>query len=808
MNRHSPLFRIAFTAMSLAIALPLLVFCAAHVRHRQLQSKGTRWESLAKTGSASPKIPSSAVITQPQTASPQGEISLNESPRIAALAVSHVRDLTGSVTGSSPIEMPVAKSPPSDVRNAVVASERSPFDSSQSTPSQSRHPIERVAIEPPTRIASMSQSDREHFPTQGENAPVEDGQRQLHVSFKPTNDARMSRTSAAEEVESRLAGMQRRLDQLAQAQVDGKLSELDRAAKLVDQLERSRAKSLISQLDSATDQNLTERSNAEALVPPVNVAASPTNAAASSSSSGAREGTIKIIQGEKGVAGDGNLEDEKFSLQVHDAELTQVLDMLAQLAGVNILPSPEVQGRITLNLQDVTVDRALEAILKSRGFVHQREADFVYVRSVAEVARLTQLNRKLVTKVYQPMYISASELSKLLAPILTKDVGQHAVTSPAQVGIATTPGNAGGDSLAQRDALLVQDYFEVIEVIDKIIIEMDVPPLQVLIEAKILSVALSDTMEFGVNFALLNGHHGSASVADAPSVTGASGDFSANANGLKCGCVAGDIKGFLRSLERIADTSLVAAPVIRVLNKQKAEMIIGDRVSYKTLAFNGTQTVENVQFLDAGTKLLFRPFISPDGLVRLEIHPERSSATINKDTGLPNLTTTEVTTNIMVRDGSTVVIGGLISEETRESNDRVPLLGAIPLVGAAFRNKTERTQRHELIVLITPHIVTEPESSIEGAALQAETEDRAAHIRDNLSPVNRHNLARRHYERAQDYIAQGNLLKARQQIDAALRQNKADREALRLQAQIEQATCEQQARYWKWPSTTRVPLRK
>ncbi len=808
MNRHSPLFRVAFTAMALAIALPLLVLCAANVRHRQLQSKGTRWEALAKSRTTPSKTAVSPVTAKPNAASAPDDVSLNESPRVAALTVSHARDLTGSVTGSSPVEMPVAKPDA-----AIAQADPARLDPMQTARTQPRLSNDRNTIAPSPRTPNALPPGRELTPTSAETPPVVEVQRRLHVAFQPTNETSESTTprpSAAEQVESRLAGMQRRLDQLAQAQVEGKLSELDRAAKLLEQREYSRAKQVVSQLDTASDLPATPLPPAEPVAPVGNAAASNNSGpreGAGREGTG-REGTIKIIQGEKGVAGDGNLDDEKFSLQVHEAELTQVLDMLAQLAGVNILPSPEVQGRLTLNLQDVTVDRALEAILKSRGFVHEREADFVYVRSAVEVARLTQLNRKLVTKVYQPMYISASELSKLLTPLLTKDVGQHAVTSPSQVGIAKTMENTGGDSLAQRDALLVQDYSEVIEVIDKIIIEMDVPPLQVLIEAKILSVALSDTMEFGVNFALLNGHHGSASVADAPSLTGGSSDLSANASGLKCGCIAGDINSFIRSLERIADTSLVAAPVIRVLNKQKAEMIIGDRVSYKTLAFNGTQTVENVQFLDAGTKLLFRPFISPDGLVRLEIHPERSSATINKQTGLPNLTTTEVTTNIMVRDGSTVVIGGLISEETRESIDRVPLLGAIPLVGAAFRNKTERTQRQELIVLITPHIVTEPESSIEGAALQAETEDRAAHIRDNLSPLNRHNLARRHYERAQDYFAAGNLLKARQQIDAALRQNKADREALRLKAQIEQATREQQARYWKWPGATKVQVRK
>jgi len=535
-------------------------------------------------------------------------------------------------------------------------------------------------------------------------------------------------------------------------------------------------------------------------VPPV--PAGPANAAVPRTG---REPSIRILQNEPG-------DEERFSIQVQDANLTEVLEMLGQLAGVNILTTREVAGRVSLNLQEVTVDAALDAILKSQGFVHEREGDFIYVRTSAEAQAIELANRKLVTKVYQLHYIAAAELQKLIDPVLTKGVGRQAVTSPPMTGIAPMPSSAGGDGLAGRDTLLVQDYPDVIEEIDKIVIELDVPPLQVMIEAKILSVALSDTMAFGVNFAMLNGAqnsqvlsgngailNGAVGFPDSASLVPATGDFLANTAGLKYGFIQGDVSGFIRALETIADVNLVAAPQLRVLNKQKAEMIIGERLSYKTLAFNGTQTIENVQFLDAGTKLIFRPFISPDGMVRLEVHPERSKATINETTGLPNSETTEVTTNVMVRDGTTVVLGGLISEESSETIERVPFLGAIPVIGTAFRNKSERVQRNELIVLITPRVVTEPESAIEGETLKFETQQRAAYFRDHLSPINRTSLTRAHYERACHYYEQGNLLKAKQQIEAALRQHRGDLECQRLKLQIDQALQEQQSRIWKWP---------
>ena len=790
MNRHASSFRVAFTALLLAIGLPLLVFCAANVRHRQLQSLANpRWKEFAKTTGpreAAPAKPPAPVKTETKPSNSNG---------VAARLASHTKDLTGSATGSSPLEMPVA-SPASSVTQA---------EQPRTAIAQSRSSIDNHYAAATNTAASVPLPVDDLSPPGAARRVVVEVERRPQVMFRPLNDAKPVNDAKSDPLETRIAGMQRRLDQLAQVQVDKQLSDFDRAANLLQQLQQAQ------QTQPAPAANQLVPTPAATTSPP------PAPAPASESSSrrgetpagsgpGRREGTIKIIQGE------GTDDDEKFSLQVQDAELTQVLDMLGQLSGINILPSADVQGRVSLNLQDVTVDRALEAILKSRGFVHERENDFIYVKTAAEVAQFKLLNRKLITKIYQPNYISANELSKLLTPIMTKGVGAHSMTSPAQVGIASTPTTAGGDGLAQRDALLVQDYPEVIAEIDKLIIELDVPPLQVLIEAKILNVTLSDSMEFGVNFALLNGSQkqlvssgngatlgGTTGFPNAPNLVPPVGDFVANTAGLKYGFISGDITGFIKALENIADTSLVAAPQIRVLNKQKAEMHIGKRLSYKTLAFNGTQTVENVQFLDAGTKLLFRPFISQDGMVRLEVHPERSSATINAGTGLPNQETTEVTTNIMVRDGTTVVIGGLISEETTESIDRVPLLGAIPVVGAAFRNKTEKTLRTELIVLITPRIIVEPEAAIEGECLKAETENRAANFRDNLAPINRQNLTRGHYERAEDYYAQGNLLKARQQVDAALHQNKADLDSLRLKGRIEQATREQQAKAWKWP---------
>ena len=818
MNRHSPLFRVAFLSLLLALSLPSLVYVAAHVRHRQLQSTANpRWARFNEVnGSRTDDKTTPQIRPAVDTKTKSADVRTADSHRIPVRPIGQSTGLTGSATGTLRTETPpVVATVPVEIQSGRPRSGQNTARLPQTSP-EVLSPQQTAELRPaPDRTDArvpdpddMAVSETVVPPAARRVSP------KPKIEFRTLEETSPAGDTAASRMEARLVGMQRRLDQLAQVQVDKQVSDLDRVLNLLQQQQQQAQQNQPSQQPLQGPRLFDAPATTAPSVGPAPSSAgragTGTGRSAGTVSNGGsgREPSIKIIQGDLGD------HDERFSIQVQEANLTEVLEMLGQLAGVNILSSREVVGRVSLNLQDVTVDRALDAILKSQGFVHERDGDIIYVRTADEETTLKQANRKLITKVYQPHYISANELSKLISPMLTKGEGRFSVTSPAQVGIAQTPTAAGGDGLSQRDALLVQDYPDVIAEVDRIIIEMDVPPLQVIIEAKILNVRLSDSMEFGVNFAMLNGAKNSLlSTGDSGSLAGTPpaypakslappiGDFLANTAGLKYGFIQGDVTGFIKALENIADTSLVAAPQLRVLNKQKAEMIIGGRVGYSTNVVTNNTVTQNVQFLDFGTKLIFRPFISPDGLVRLEVHPERSTATINKTTLLPDQSVTEVTTNVMVRDGTTVVIGGLISEETTESIDRVPLLGALPLVGAAFRNKSEQTVRNEMIVLITPRIVTEPEAAIEGEKLQFDTQERAAYFRDNLSPVNRTSLTRAHFERAFDYFEQGNLLKAKQQIDAALRQNKGDMECLKLRLKIDHALRDQQAKAWRWPGS-------
>ncbi|MEX0702664.1 MAG: hypothetical protein WD069_11260 [Planctomycetales bacterium] len=637
------------------------------------------------------------------------------------------------------------------------------------------------------------------------------------VRFEPLAEPDASISPRTAPLEARLTGLERELERIAQQKSGDDV--LRRANDLLQQLEQqNRLQELEQKLHQFQSGRAGAGGTAAAQSFPAQVPGlqppqpAPVEPALPAIPAGPASGKVPVLRVEPSRSA-----AEKFSLQIADAEIGQVLEMLGEMAGKNILASPEVRGKVSVNLIDVSVDEALAGILRARGFVHEQDERFVYVMTQAEAAARRLAQRKLITKIYRPHYISTFDLQALVVPLLTPEIGKVAVTNPNEAGIPSDNEQAGGDKLAQQDALLVQDYPEVIQTIDGVFQELDVPPMQVVIEAMILSVRLTDQMQFGVNFALLNGQSdnlivsGNGSLVQNgsgfpgggnDSIIPPLGQLVANTAGLKYGFVAGDVAGFLNALENITDTDLIAAPQLRVLNKQRAQLIIGKRLSYTTRTFNNNQTIENVNFLDAGTKLIIRPFIGPDGLIRMEIHPERSSATINPQTNLPDLDTTEVTTNVMVRDSTTVVIGGLIEETAVASYDQVPLLGSLPVVKHLFRNKNERIDRSELIVLITPRIVREPEAAEVGAAAAVENQHRHEYFTNNLSPINRQNLARLHYERAVHFFDRGNLERAAHHIDGSLELAKNNLQAHRLQARIQEA---QRARVRPWAAGADPP---
>ena len=262
-------------------------------------------------------------------------------------------------------------------------------------------------------------------------------------------------------------------------------------------------------------------------------------------------------------------------------------------------------------------------------------------------------------------------------------------------------------------------------------------PAQVLIEAVILYVTHNHSQELGVNFgvvdragqvlglvgdgAAINGAAGFSpatvianGLLNAPAATGGSSSgsgsssssggtgFGADTSGLKFGSSNRNMTSFITALETVGNVEVLATPKLLVLNKQLAELQLGDRLGYSTLSQSIVSTTQQIQFMNVGTLLRVRPFISSDGMVRMEVHPERSTGDIVNN--IPQASTAEVTTNVMVPDGATLVIGGLMDNQLEFDQSGVPVLDRIPYLGDLFRTRTRTTTKKELVVLLTTHI--------------------------------------------------------------------------------------------------------
>jgi type IV pilus assembly protein PilQ len=496
-------------------------------------------------------------------------------------------------------------------------------------------------------------------------------------------------------------------------------------------------------------------------------------------------------------AQDGADNGELITLNVQQEPLGQVLTMISVRRQVNIVAGVDTQVPVTANFYDATLDQALDWVLKPLGYAWSFDGRVYQVMLATD---FRAIDRPLVHHTFHPNYISARELEKYLIQFISPR-GRIIVSDTPLQGIASSGVAAGGDDSALPETLIVVDEFDTIEFIKTIVVELDMRPRQIMVEATIIEVRLDETNKFGVDWAFLAGSDftdfeslaAPGSVYSAPTLT-APGDLlgglasgapfltpsgtgsgvttgftDPTSDGLRLGLVGSNIAVFLELMQTVADTTVLANTKVLTLNKQRAELIIGGRLGYfgATTVSVGTSQ-QSVEFLEVGTQLRFRPYISDDGWVRLEIHPERSSGVVDTTTGLPTEATSEVTTNVLVRDGETIVIGGLIESRDVNTTKRIPFLGYLPVVGWLFSSEETEVQRTEIIVLITPHILENGETLEDGEPLIADARQDRRQFRKNMGPVARVEFAYRTIEEARKAMDQGNLDYARSLADRAL----------------------------------------
>jgi type IV pilus assembly protein PilQ len=516
----------------------------------------------------------------------------------------------------------------------------------------------------------------------------------------------------------------------------------------------------------------------------------------------------------------------RVEMHVRELDLDGVLQMLSMQSQRNIIASKDVTGKVTANLYNVTFEEALTAVLGSNGAGWVENGNFIYVYTTAELQQLEAARKPITTKRFQLHYMRAEDVKTLIQPLLSKN-GIIAGTPAAKTGIGSSGGSGssggassgssnggssggggsstdtGGDAMAGEDMLIISDLPERLDQVEAMIKEIDVRPQQVLVEATILRAQLNEDNALGIDFNVVGGVDFRNLSSTSNGVTDIKVDglptakldnttFAANTDfrgavpqgGLTFGIIKNNVAAFVRALEQVTDTTVLANPKILALNKQPGEVIVGREDGYPTTTVTETAAVQSVQTLKTGTRLVFRPFVGDNGFIRMEVHPEDSTGGVTS-ANLPFKVTTEATTNIMIRDGHTILIGGLFRESSVASKSQLPIMGNLPVAGALFRNSHDTTQREEVIILLTVHLIKDEECYAQtGEKLADDVERFRVGMRKGLQWYGRERLAQAHYHWAMEHLAKGRTNRALWDLNLAINNNPKFIAAIKLKEQL------------------------
>lgn len=372
------------------------------------------------------------------------------------------------------------------------------------------------------------------------------------------------------------------------------------------------------------------------------------------------------------------------SISFTNADLRNVLSGLAKTYGLNIVADDTVKGSVNLTLKGVRLEEVLKQILRPNGFVFTWEDSIIQIVSLKE---------EVVTEV-------------LVLDFIQPEVAMDVVKEEAsETGILKVDDVQGG--------LLVTDKVSNLEAMKEILKKIDLPPQQVLIQARLLDITHTDQDNLGLKLSsvsfdiplranvlesLLKISSG------ALDVSGQSADLTSDTVTATVGRGSETLTAAIDALIRNKRVKVLASPTVSTLNNVEAKITIGEKFPIQETTQTTTGTLQTTRFVDVGITLRVTPKISKSGYIQMQIHPEVSSVSSTIDAG-PRITTREADTTIIIRNRESVIIAGLIKEEETMIRDRIPGLGHIPFLGALFTNRSKSYEQKELVIVITPFLL-------------------------------------------------------------------------------------------------------
>ncbi len=443
-------------------------------------------------------------------------------------------------------------------------------------------------------------------------------------------------------------------------------------------------------------------------------------------------------------------------LDLKNMDILDVLKLISQKSGLNIIAGQDVRGRVTVFLKDIEVMEALKIIVESYGWAYVKDGSIFKVMTAAEYEAKYErkFGQNTETRIKQLLFVKASDVAAILNEVksragkiiaedksgtiiliddpkkmdameeVIKTIDVPIETEVFELGYAKaedisskvsevlTPAIGSMKFDERSNKVVISDTAQALEKIRKIINAFDEKDQQVLIEAKIIQITLSDEHKMGVDWeGIIRDFHSLDLTSNFDVLT--SSDKSGR---LSIGTVASDdYTALIEALDTVGTTNILSSPRIAAINNKEAKILVGSTEPYVTTttttpSSGPTTTAESVNFIDVGVKLYVTPTIHDDGFVTMKIKPEVSSVTSNLTTSnnntIPVVETSEAETTVMVKNGVSIVIGGLIKDEKIKSTRKVPFLGDIPVMGFAFRNQDDETTKTEIVIFLTPTIIT------------------------------------------------------------------------------------------------------
>lgn len=411
---------------------------------------------------------------------------------------------------------------------------------------------------------------------------------------------------------------------------------------------------------------------------------------------------------------------KRISLNFQNINIRAVLQLLADFTGINMVVSDKVQGDITLRLNDIPWDQALDIILTTQGLDKKRSGNVMLVDTKASMGKMEeeQLKNQQSIEKLEPIR------SDLLQINYAKAVDIATLIKDKQNSLLSPRGKVSVDT--RTNTIWIQDTGTKIEEVRDLIKQLDIPVKQVLIEARIVEVSKTFSQDIGIRWGVSKPTHLSGTLEGAnqlaqgiapANVTPLSQRLNLDLAAAPANAMAPASVGIalaklgdnilldleLSALESEGKAELISSPRLITTNQQSAVIESGQEIPYQEATSSGATAVA---FKKAVLSLKVTPQITPDSKILMELQINQDTPSPERVLGVPSILTKQIQTNVLVNNGQTIVLGGIYKQDKNSSINRIPFFGELPVVGVLFRNKQITLNNDELLIFITPRIIT------------------------------------------------------------------------------------------------------